>query len=69
MKKIYTSIILILLGLTIYLSYTITLKNNYQDFIHLIANKFTKEKYNYNIDLVSIYITKIKSNKHFLSKK
>ena len=69
MKKIYTSIILILLGLTIYVSYTVTLKDNYIGFIHLITNKFTKEKYNYNVDLVSIYINKVKSNKHFISNK
>ncbi len=69
MKKIYTSILLILLGLTIYLCYTVTLQNNYLGFIHLITNKFTKEKYNYNVDLVSIYINKVKSNKHFLSNK
>ena len=68
MKKIYTSILLILLGLTIYLSYTITLKTNNLGFIHLITNKFTKE-YNYNLDLVSIYINKVKNNKHFLSNK
>ena len=67
MKKIYTIIILILLGLTIYVSYTVTLKDNYLGFIHLITNKFTKEKYNYNVDLVSIYINKVKSNKHFIS--
>ncbi len=69
MKKIYTSIILILLGLTIYVSYTVTLKDNYLGFIHLITNKFTKEKYNYNVDLVSIYINKVKSNKHFINNK
>lgn len=64
-KIIYTSFIVLLLVFSLYLIKTVTLKNNYPNFIHLIASKFTKEKYAYKLDIMSLYINSLKENNHF----
>ncbi len=69
MKKIYTSIVIMLLILTIYLSYTLNLKTNNINFIHLITNCFQENKvYSYKVDLLSMYLNRIKESKHFIKK-
>ena len=66
-KIIYTSFILTLLVLSLYLINKITLKNNYPDFIHIITSKFNNHDYEFKLDIMSLYIKNLKTNNHFLN--
>ena len=64
-KIIYSSILVIILALTLYLSYIITLPNINKNFIHLITKDFNEKENTYKIDIASLYINCLKDKNHF----
>ncbi len=68
-KIIYTSILIIFLALTLYLSYTINLNNINKNFLQVLSSSFQKENVSTKIDFVSFYIKTLKQEKHFQNAK
>ena len=68
-KIIYTSILIIFLALTLYLSYTINLNNINKNFLQVLSSSFQKENVSTKIDFVSFYIKTLKQEKHFQNTK
>ena len=63
MKKIVSFLsIIILIILTYIVSYKITLKDNYHNFLNILTYKYNKNK-DYKIDFISLYIVFFRSSK------
>ena len=65
-KIIYTSILLIIIALTYFLSYHVTLSNINNNYLELLTTSFNKNsKSNYNLDFVALYLKHLENSKHF----